>query len=162
MTTFYPFVRSRSKAPSIIVILDGNQYTLTIIWNVAAQRYYVNCISMTGNLIFSVPLVESPQPMEVELLEWDLYNGRVVITTAAPHGFIIGSIIPIVIFNAVPSTYNGIGLVSVLDKSRLFYSMISDPGQATMMGAVEYLINMAKGYFQSTIIFRNDMFEVTP
>jgi hypothetical protein len=162
VTTYYQFIKSRSQAPSFMPTLDGQEYTISITWNISAQRYYVNCSSLDGTLLFSVPLISSLSPMEIETLEWDEFNGRVIATTVAPLGLPIGQVINLTVIGAIPNTYNGTGFTSILSKNQFTYPIINNPGQAFIMGSVEYLINMAKGYFQSTLIYRNEMFEVSP
>jgi hypothetical protein len=162
MTTFYNFVVSHIRAPSFTPTLDGQQYTITITFNISAQRYYINCLTIDGQLLFSVPLVESTQPIEIETLTWDQTNQRVVAKTVAPHGFTIGRVMNLSIINAKPGTYNGSGFCSILSETEFVYPMIPNPGQPFFMGAVQYLISMTKGYFQSTLVYRNRRFEVSP
>lgn len=46
---------------------DGQQYTCYVKWNVAGQRYYVECYSLTGVLIFNVPLIGSPNGYDISM-----------------------------------------------------------------------------------------------
>jgi hypothetical protein len=142
--------------------LDGQQYNIQVIWNISAQRFYLNCQSIFGTLIFMVPLVINPDPIEIASLTYDNFNQRVVVKTVAPHNFPIGEVINASIINCVPTTYNGSGLLFVLSETEIVVPMSQDPGQATILGAVDYLISMTKGYFISTLIFRNGNFEVNP
>jgi hypothetical protein len=162
MTTFYSFVPSAVKAPSFMPTLDGSQYTCIITWNVSGQRYYLNCYTINNQLIFSVPIVNSMDPIEIENLEWDEYNSRVVATTVNPHGWNIGQVYLLNIFGARPNIFNGNGFCSIISDTQFIYAMLNDPGHPTWMGVVEHTINLAKGYFQSTIVYRDQRFEVSP
>lgn len=162
MTTYYRFVPSNSRAPSFSPIFDGQAYTVTLLWNVSAQRYYVNCQSLLTGLVFMLPLIESIQPLEISGLEWDQINQRVVLETKIPHGLIIGKVLNINVINCIPTTYNGKGLGFALSPTQVAYPMITSPGQATIFGALDLFISMTKGYFLSTFVFRNQTFEVTP
>jgi hypothetical protein len=162
MTTYYHFAPSRKQAPAFMPTFDGAQYMVTVPWNVSGQRFYVKCLTINGRLVFNVPLVESTPPIEIESLDWDPFNKRVVVTTVDPHELPLGRVMNITVKRAFPTTYNGNGFASILNRTQFEYPLIQDPGQPTLMGTVEYLINMIKPYFQSTLIFRNRMFEVNP
>jgi|HubBroStandDraft_2_1064218.scaffolds.fasta_scaffold00040_30 hypothetical protein len=162
MTTYYQFIPSRVSAPVFTPTLDGNQYTVSVTWNTSARRYYINVITMSGILIASVPLIESPASMAVSNAIWDPQNMRVVLTTVNPHPFIIGAPAKAFINGMSPDNYNGSGFILPLSKTELCYPLPSDPGSITTLGVVDYLINLVAPYFQSTLVFRNMMFEVSP
>jgi hypothetical protein len=162
MTTYYQFTPSNSVAPSFMPILDGLPYNVSIVWNVSGQRYYVKCVAQDGTLVFLVPLVESNDPLEIADLSWDKINKRVVATTAAPHGLIIGQSIMINIINTKPDAYDGSGFGAVLSKTQFYYPMLQDPGQVIRFGVLDRFISMTKGYFNSTLVYRHKRFEVTP
>jgi hypothetical protein len=162
MTSFYRFISSKTQVPSFIPTFDGNQYTVTIVWNVSSQRYYVNCTDLTGNLIFFVPLISSESNLLISSLEWDINNNIIVATTEIPHNFPIGQIVNVSIIGAVPVTFNGNGNVLITNESQFTYTYPTDPGEYTYGASVGFLISMTKGYFNSTLIYRNGSFEVTP
>jgi hypothetical protein len=162
MTIYYQFIPSKSNAPSFMPTFDGQQYNVSIVWNISAQRFYVKCMTLQGALVFLVPLVNSNPPIEITSFVWDEFNARVVATTAKSHGMPIGQVININIINTVPSAFNGSGLGFVLSDNQIVYPMQQNPGQATMLGVLDMFISMTKAYFQSTLVFRNMVFEVTP
>jgi hypothetical protein len=162
MTTYYQFIPSRVSAPVFTPTLDGNQYNVTITWNISARRYYVNVVTMGGILIAAVPLIESPTSMPISGAFWDPQNMRAVITTNAPHPFIIGAPVKVTISSMSPNGYNGSGFVLPLSKTEMCYPVSVDPGEVTVMGVVDYLINMVAPYFKSTLVYRNQTFEVSP
>jgi hypothetical protein len=162
MTTYYSFIPSNVSAPNFMPTFDGTQYNVTIIYNISAQRYYVRCQTLNKDLIFLVPLVESDEPVEIIDYEWDEYNARVVATTKKPHGMPIGQTIIMNIINTKPDAYNGFGFGFVLSDTEFFYPMAQDPGQAIRFGVLDMFISMTKGYFNSTLVYRNKRFEVSP
>jgi hypothetical protein len=162
MTTFYPFMPSNVKAPSFMPTFDGQPYTVTILWNVSAQRFYVNCKDYNNQLVFMRPLIESPLGAEIESLIWDLENEVVIATTVAPHRFAPGEIVNISIIQAIPNTYNGNGMATVVNENTLTYPMKQNPGDIQQAGVIQYLVSLTKGYFNSTLVYRNRQFEVTP
>jgi hypothetical protein len=162
MTTYFQFNTSNRQAPSFMPTFDGLTYKITILWNISAQRYYVNCQDLFGNLIFMVPLVGNPDPFEIESLEYDSQNKRVIITTVEPHNAPVGQVINLNILGCIPTAYNGTGLLFIMNEHQVACPMLQDPGPATSLGVLDYLISMDKSYFLSTLIFRYNNFEVTP
>jgi hypothetical protein len=162
MTTYFQFLSTNNKAQSFMPTFDGSLYNVTIVWNISAQRYYVKCESIAGDLIFFVPLVGNPNQYEIADIEYDQQNQRVVATMSQPHLTITGRLIYADIIGCVPSQYNGSGFITILNRTQIAYPLSQDPGPATVLGVLDYLISMTKGYFQSTMIFRNGYFEVNP
>jgi hypothetical protein len=162
MTTFYPFIPSNIRAPSFMATFDGQIYTVTLLWNISGQRYYVNCQSVSGTLVFMVPLVESIPSKKIESLSWDEFNGVVIVTLDEPHGFPIGEIVNVTIVQAIPNTYNGSGLAMIINDTAFTYPMAQDPGYMQQGGAADFVISMTKAYFNSTLVFRNMQFEISP
>jgi hypothetical protein len=117
---------------------------------------------MDGILIAAVPLIESPTSMPISNAFWDPQNMRAVITTADPHPFIIGAPVKLTINSMNPNGFNGVGFVLPLSHTELCYPLPSNPGEVTVMGVVDYLINLVAPYFKSTLVYRNQMFEVSP
>lgn len=60
MTTFYDFAPNTTALPQYIFPLDGIDYNAIVIWNFAAERFYLNVLTMADVLVFSAPLIESP------------------------------------------------------------------------------------------------------
>jgi hypothetical protein len=162
MTTYYEFVPSRVSAPVFTPTLDGNQYNVTVVWNVSSKRYYIYVITMDGILIAAVPLIESPTSMPISNAYWDPQNARAVVTTTDPHPFIIGAPVKISINSMGPNGYNGSGFALPLSKTEICYPVAINPGEVTVMGVVDYLINLVAPYFKSTLVYRNQTFEVSP
>lgn len=47
--------------------LDGEAYTITILWNLFGQRYYVNIASVDGVRILTTAMVGSPLDYDISL-----------------------------------------------------------------------------------------------
>ncbi len=68
--TIIPFVIS-STAPvpfQAIVTLEGNQYSLTVFWNLYGQRWYFSIQDLSGNMIVTMPLIGSPLGSDINLV----------------------------------------------------------------------------------------------
>jgi hypothetical protein len=162
MTTYIPFTPSTTQAFTFQPTLDGTQYNVTIPWSLFGQRYYVTCTTLSGNLIFNLPLTGSPAGVTITSLAWA--SNTVTVTTAAPHGYPLGAIINLTVTEVSPSAYNGTYPCAVISPNQVTYSLAGYPGAVASSGTLFYNINLAAGYFASTLVFRekNQMFEVTP
>lgn len=67
MTTYVTFQPSATAPFQFQATLDGSAYTVIMPWNLHGQRYYVTCFDLSGNLIFSLPLIGSPLGYNISL-----------------------------------------------------------------------------------------------
>lgn len=69
MTTYVPVIINDNAAPpwSGQVTLDGNPYKITVIWNIAGQRWYVSIADSSGTVAWYGPLIGSPADMNILL-----------------------------------------------------------------------------------------------
>lgn len=160
MTSYYLFQPSTTSAPSYIVTLDGNQYKLIVTWNIFGKRYYVNCYALTGELIFNVPLMETPGSIALDTLGWDVASQLVTATTTVPHKIPVGTVAQATITGCNPETYNGDFEVYIEDDYTFTYFVADDPGAAVSPGSINKRISMSAGYFSTAVIYRNSQFEV--
>ena len=162
MTTYFAFQPSPSVAPSFQPTLDGSQYTITVLWSLAGQRYYVQCQTLTGQLVFFLPLIGSSTGMAVQSVSW--VPNTITVSVAQPHNFSIGSIVNLTFDGMMPSTFNGIFPCLITSPTQFTYTQASNPGQIVSLGFVSYNIDIAAGYFNSTMVYREDNqnFEVSP
>lgn len=161
--TSYPFQPSLLGAFNFQPTFDGNTYIVTVTWNLYGQRYYVNCFTVSGDLVFSVALAGSANAQPIEAIAWT--PNTVTVTTAAPHGYRIGSTVALTVAGMTPDAYNGTFDALIINANQFTYALSSDPGAASSFGAVSYDINLAAGYFtESTLVYRafNQVFEVAP
>lgn len=83
-------------------------------------------------------------------LAWS--GGTVTVTTAAPHGWTSGDIVPITISGAAPAAYNGTFSGTITGTTTLTYPLASNPGSETVpgtvaLGAITELSQMGTTYF---------------
>ena len=76
----------------------------------------------------------------------------VTVTTASPHGWTNGDIVPITIAGAVPAGYNGTFTGTITGASTLTYPLAANPGAETTpgtvaLGAITELTQMGTTYF---------------
>lgn len=164
MTTYFQFTPSATQAFNFQPTLDGQQYTVEVTWSLYGQRYYVTCRTLTGALIFSVPLVGSSTGKNIQAASWNAESGLATITTALPHGYRIGGLFNLTIADMTPAAFNGLQSCAILNRTQFTYPLTSYPGAITSLGSAQYNINMAAGYFASTLVYRtaNSTFEVSP
>jgi hypothetical protein len=164
MTT-YQFVPSTSSAFNFQPTLDGQQYNVIVAWNLFGQRYYVNCYTLVGGLVFSLPLIGSLNAISLQSLSWDYARQTVTATTILPHNFLLGQLVDVTISGCTPTAYNGMYPAIVNGKNSFTYPLAADPGSPVTLGTAAYNINLAAGYFStSTLVYRvqNQTFEVVP
>jgi hypothetical protein len=143
-------------------ILDGVGYTCQVKWNLFAQRFYLFCFDSQSNIIFSVPLIVSPQTRPMGRLSWNSAALRAEATTASPHGFALGTIVDLTISAASPDGYNGAYACSVVSPNSFYFNLAADPGPLVSAGFYDAGMSLAAGYFNSTVVYRNGVFEVSP
>ena len=153
---------ARGTAPSFTPTLDGVAYTCYAVWSLFGQRYYVNCYDDVPNLVFSVALVETPESILLESLSWSPASLQVTAITKTPHGLPVGIMIDLTITDVPPDAFNGAVRAFITSPTSFQYPLNTDPGTPLGSGSVSYLISLCKGYFNSTMVFRNGQFEVSP
>lgn len=163
MTTIVPF-RPTPFAPfSFFVTLDGAQYTVSVLWSVFGQRWYVNVVASDGSIVVSEGLSASPSAVRIASLTW--VNGFVTAVTSEPHGYRLGFTTELTINGCIPTVYNGDVLAYIVDEDTLFWPLSADPGSATQMGVTSFDIDLVEQYFEtSSIVFREStqQFEINP
>lgn len=163
MTTYTDFQPSTQQVFSFKPTLDGEVYNCTLTWNLFGQRYYINCSDLSNNLIFSLPLIGSPDGLIAEAVTWDT-TGVVTVETIVPHGYRAGQTVNLTLAQTTPSDYSGNWNMLVINDNELTFLLASDPGLCTAPGLLYDNISIAAGYFDSTLVFResSSQFEVTP
>jgi hypothetical protein len=64
--------------------------------------------------------------------------------------------------NFDPSALNGKQRSLHINELTFSFPLADDPGQIHVIGSIGRYIDMAEGIFQSTFIYRNGNFEITP
>jgi hypothetical protein len=67
VSTVYTFVPTTSAPFQFDPTLDGTTYTVVVTWNLFGRRFYANCYTQQGELIFAVPLIGSPVDYDINL-----------------------------------------------------------------------------------------------
>lgn len=162
MTTFVDFAPTVTAPFQFQAVLDGETYNLIATWSLFGRRYVVNCFALDGSLVFAVPLIGSPVGLTIQSLAWA--NGAATATVVDPHGYAPGSTVRLTISGCAPEAWNGTFDALVLDPLNFSYALAADPGAATAFGRASRNINIAGGYFASTLVYReaNGQFEVSP
>lgn len=163
MTTYFQFIPSNISPPIFQPTFDGSIYTCAVVWSLFGQRYNLNCIDSSGNIIFTgIAVTNTLAGVAIDTLSWDAASLTVTLITNDPHNYKIGSTTNLTIQNTNPDTYNVSALMLATNPFTLTFPMITDPGILVQPGTLNYLVNMVGGYFISTLIFRNGQFEVSP
>ena len=68
MTTYVPFNPQPGAAFQFQATLDGNQYTVTCVWLVYGQRYYLRIVDDLNNLIVFIPQIGSPPAYDINIV----------------------------------------------------------------------------------------------
>lgn len=68
MATLIPLTLSNNSPPfSRIFTLDGEAYNGSVLWNIAAQRFYFQLQDQGGNVIWMGALIGSPLNFDIPL-----------------------------------------------------------------------------------------------
>lgn len=164
MTQVFDFAPSITGSPPFQFqpTLDDSVYNATVGWLLYGQRWYLSVFTLDGDRVFSIPLVGSPTGTNNASLVWK--DGRVTATTIQPHEFTVGAQVSVQILGATPAALSGTFLAYVIDTQTFSYPVAQDPGTTTSPGIVRHDVNLAGGYFDSTIVYReaNGQIEVSP
>jgi hypothetical protein len=169
MTTLTKFSPGLTANPpfQFSATLDGNQYTISVTWNFAAQRYYIQITDQFGNTIVTRPMIGSPALQPLLSLEWQ--SGIATAMTASIIGLRIGALANI----TVTSTDDN-GIVStqvfpstVISHTSFTYPLVASPWVANYCPRASWSIdeNLAGGFFQTSLLFfrqSTQNFETTP
>jgi hypothetical protein len=171
MTTIIPFIPSNIVTPTFKATFDGDDYKVTITWNISAQRYYVNIYGSDGTWIVTTPLVQTPPSRAIDLASYDILRRVMTMTLVAPIYFPVpigsnltrpGTAIEYTLENFDPPILNGMQRSLHIDDLTFSFPLANDPGQINVIGSIGRYIDMAGGIFRSTFIYRNGNFEITP
>jgi hypothetical protein len=171
MTTIIPFIPSNLVTPTFTATFDGDDYRVTITWNISAQRYYVNIYAQDGTWIVTVPLVQTPPSRAIDSVEYDILRRVMTMTLVNPIYFPVplgsnltrpGTVLDYTLENFDPPSLNGVQRSLHIDDLTFSFPLANDPGQINVIGSICRYIDMAAGIFDSTFIYRNGYFEVTP
>lgn len=158
--TVFPYTQPASGLFTFQPTLDATPYTAVVRWSLWGKRNWLDLYDLNGTRIFSIPVTESPAGVILQAIAWA--NGTVTATTVTPHNYVVGATAQLVVSGCTPAGYNGTVLALITDETTFQYLLAVDPGQATVLGLASYNLSMTAGYFDSTLVFRNGQFEVSP
>jgi hypothetical protein len=67
MTAYYKFLPSPNAPFIFTTTFDGAIYTVTVLWNLSGQRYYVQITDQNGALIVNIALIGSPNDYDISM-----------------------------------------------------------------------------------------------
>jgi hypothetical protein len=174
MSTVIPFLPSNLVQPTFIGTFDSDQYRVTVSWNVAAQRYYINIYGQDGTWIVTVPLVQTPPARPVASVVYDNLRRVVTVKMIDPSQWPVplysaevltppGIIVDYTLENFDPPVLNAKWRSLHVDPITFSFPLANDPGQVHILGSVSRMIDMVEGVFVTTrMIYRNGAFEINP
>lgn len=77
MAKIIPFLPANDVPFQATITLDGHAYIFYVRWNIFGQRWYVVLYDTTGDLIFNLPLVESPLNYNISMT-WGYFDTMLV------------------------------------------------------------------------------------
>jgi hypothetical protein len=150
VSTIVQFTPSSIQAFAFQATLGGAQYTVTILWNVFGQRYYIQVTDLSGNLIIFRAMTSSG-PTIISQLSWS--NGVATVTTSLPHNVPVGWAVNINIGQSntgFDGDYQGLST----GPNTITYPLAVNPLQsATITGNLNFLVNLIEGYIDDTLVF---------
>lgn len=161
--TIFPYTALPNAPYQFNPTLDGQQYTAVVPWELFGRRLYLSLFDVNSTLVVTRALVGSVGALAVQSASWA--GGTVTLTFANRHGFKTLTTLNLTVTAFLPDVFNGIFQAFVTDRNTVTYSLASDPGPVTRLGAASYDINLVEGYIAtSTMVFREmaRQFEVTP
>lgn len=66
-TVYVPFNPAANSNFQFQATLDGNNYDIVANWNLFGQRYYVNIYTLAGDRVLTIPLIGSPNFLNVSM-----------------------------------------------------------------------------------------------
>jgi len=82
MASIIPFTPSVKANFQFQGTLDGAVYAFVCTWNLAGQRYYVNCYDLNANRIFTLPIVGSPDNYDINLAGGYFTTSKLIFRTS--------------------------------------------------------------------------------
>jgi hypothetical protein len=157
-----------SQAPKFTMTLNGEFHTLTVTWNVSAQRYYFNLYDSFGTWVVTAPLIPTAPGVRVSSLVYSPKLRSMVAKLVEPHWRPLGQIVDYTLEGVDPAWLNAKHRSEttgadefVFYLSRAAVPVDVDPGQIALAGTAHRYVNLVEGYIENaTLIFRNDAFEV--
>lgn len=62
-----PFTPTATTPFQFQATLDGVNYSVVISWSLFGRRFYINCLTLNGVPVFTLPLISSPVYYDINL-----------------------------------------------------------------------------------------------
>lgn len=160
-TTIYPFVPPPLEAFRFTPTLDGQTYSITVVWSLFGRRWYFDLLNLNGRRVVAKAVIGSDLAVPIENLSWAA--GAVTLTTVLPHGYKYLDTVNVNVSGCSPVEYNGRVQALVTGIDTLRYPLAVRPGGASQFGVVAYNVNLIENYFLTTqLVYRtaSKQFEV--
>jgi len=158
----FSFIESTLSPYTFNPTVDGRVVAAKVVWSLFGKRYYLRMTELAGGVIFLLPVIGSLEGFNILSLAWR--RGQVYITTSYPHDYTVANTIDLTVRGCLPEGYNGRFRCFIPNPQQIVYDVPVYPGEPLQFGFVNYDIDIAAGYFDSTVIYRsaNQQFEVSP
>lgn len=144
MSTYITLVPSSLAPPQFQAQLGSNLYTVTALWNIAGERYYVQVQDLNNNVIVNRPLTGSG-PVFQAVFTWDDDVG--IATLAAPHNVPIGQLAKVWISQTGTEFDGGWNALSTGPNTLTIDELTPLDTSSTINGAVTVQpLNLVEGY----------------
>lgn len=65
---YIPFIPPKNSPFQTVITLDaGQSYIMYVKWNLFGERWHIELYDLTGDLIFNLPLIESPLHYDISM-----------------------------------------------------------------------------------------------
>jgi len=173
VTTIIPFIPSAVRPFSFPATLDGIVCNVIVTWNVSSQRYFINVYDNTGRWVVTTGLVASPPARSIDSVVYDPNQLNLNVFLVSPIEWPIplspgglatkpGTIMDYTLEGFTPVIFNGKYRGMHITETHFIVPMATNPGIPVITGVASRLLDMVSGYFNSTLIYRNSSFEVSP
>ena len=93
MSTVTPFSPTATapfqfQATLVDSVLGTATYNCTVLWNTFGQRWYLQVVDQSGNLIVNTPMVASPASYPISLVA-GYFSGSTLIFTEGTQTFVV-------------------------------------------------------------------------
>jgi len=154
MSTIVQFTPSTQSAPQFQAQLGGQPYIITLLWNFAGKRYYVQVADLNNNVIVMRPLTGSGPVFQATFI-WDDDVG--IATLSAPHYVPIGQLVSIWISQTDTEFDGGWQGLSTGSNTITIDELTPLDTSSTVSGAVTIQpLNLVQGYIAGAYLLYHE------
>lgn len=154
MSTFVQFTPSSQAPPQFQAQLGSQPYIVTMLWNIAGQRYYVRVTDLSNNVVVMRPLTGSG-PVFQATFTWDDDTGIAVLN--APHNVPIGQLAKVWISQTGTEFDAGWLALSTGPQTLTIDELTPLDTSSTISGAVTVQpLNLVEGYIDDAYLIYHE------